>query len=480
MSVADALDCEVLIVGSGPGGSVTASRLARAGFDVLLAEEGPDARASDVAPYSSDEMDLKYRNTGLTPCLGKARVTYAEARCLGGGSEVNSGFFQRAPDDILRSWGIPGLDLPRLEPHYAEIVERLRIGRVQGPEGGTSLRIKAGAERLGWGSDEVGRWIESRLTPDGDWTFTRYGMASTYIADAEAAGARVLTGLVVDTLIRRGDRVVGARARALRGYLTQGPVEIRCRHVFVCAGAIGTPALLRRSGFRRRVGNTLEMHPMVRVVATFDTAVDESAFGVPVRQVHHFKPDLTLGCSVSSPSHLALWMAGRQPGEIEEIAPRTAVFYALVRSATRGRIRRAPLFPDPLVFFDLSTADYERITDGMRKLAELLFLAGAREVMLPMPGQPAARSFAEIEPMLARIPRVRPEVTSIHLFASCPIGAEGAAPLDHYGKVRAAANVFVNDCSMLPGSVGVNPQATVMAVALRNVERFISAVRPGG
>ena len=476
--MADTLACEVLIVGSGPGGSVTASRLARAGFDVLLVEEGPDTRASDVPPYSSAEMDLKYRNTGLTPCLGKARVTYAEARCLGGGSEVNSGFFQRAPDDILRSWNIPDLDLAHLEPYYAEIGDRLRVGCVEGPEGRTSLKVKQGADRLGWGSDEVARWIESRPTVDGGWTFSRSGMTRTYIADAEAAGARVMSGLAVDTLIRKGGRVVGARARMVSGYLTQGHVDIRCRYAFVCAGAICTPALLRRSGIRRRVGNSLELHPMVRVVATFDETVDESGFGVPVRQVHQFKPELTLGCSVSSPSHLALWMAGRRPEEIDEIAPRTAVFYALVRSPSRGWIRKAPLFPDPLVFFDLSRDDYARVSDGMRKLAEMLFLAGAREVMLPMAGQPPAHSLPEVDLILARIPRVRPEVTAIHLFASCPLGAEGTAPLDFYGKVRASANLFVNDSSMLPGSVGVNPQATVMAVALRNVEHFIAATRP--
>jgi len=478
--MADTLTCEVLIVGSGPGGSVTASRLARAGFDVLLVEEGPDTRSSDVSPYSSAEMDLKYRNSGLTPCLGRARVTYAEARCLGGGSEINSGFFQRAPDDLLRSWNIPDINLASLEPYYVEIADRLDVGHVEGPEGPTSLRIKEGADRLGWASNEVARWIKSRPAAAGGWKFARSGMTRTYIADAEAAGARVLGGLAVDTLVRRNGRIVGARGRTVRGYLTQGHVDIQCRHAFVCAGAIGTPALLRRSGIRRHVGNTLEVHPMVRVVASFDADVDESAFGVPVRQVHEFKPELTLGCSVSSPSHLALWMAGRRPEEIDEIASRTAVFYALVRSATRGRIRKAPLFPDPLVFFDLSGTDYKRISDGMRKLAELLFVAGAREVMLPMPDQPPARGLAEVDSMLARIPRVRPEVTAIHMFASCPLGVRGATPLDHHGKVRGCDNLFVNDCSMLPGSVGVNPQATVMAVALRNVDHFISTARPRG
>ena len=476
----ESLDCDVLVIGSGPGGSVSACKLAQAGLDVLLVEEGPDARGSAVAPYSSAEMDLKYRNAGLTPCLGRARVTYAEGRCLGGGSEVNSGFFQRAPDGVLRSWNIPDLELARLEPYYAEIAERLRIGPLAEPEGPSSSKIKEGADRLGWASEEVPRWIASRRSTDGRWHSTRSGMTRTYIADAEAAGARVVSGLAVDMLVHRAGRVVGARARRVDGYTPTGQVEIRCQYAFVCAGAIGTPSLLRRSGIKRRVGDTLELHPMVRVVASFSEEIAEGNFGVPVRQVHHFKPDLTLGCSVSTPSHLALGMAGRRSEEIDEIAPRTAVFYALVRSPTRGRVRHIPLLPEPLVFFDLSTADYERLTGGTHKLCELLFAAGAREVMLPMPGLPVARALREIHPMLARIPRVRPEVTAIHLFASCPLGQDGAAPLDPHGKVQGVGNLFVNDCSMLPGTTGGNPQATVMAIAMRNVQRFLSAVQPQG
>ena len=471
----ETLDCEVLVIGSGPGGSVSACKLAQAGFDVLLCEEGPDARAANVAPYSSAEMDLKYRNAGLTPCIGKARVIYAEGRCLGGGSEVNSGFFHRTSETVLRSWEIPDLDLSNLEPHYVEIVERLRIGDVADAEGRTSQKLKAGADALGWTSEEVPRWIESHRDSHGNWRSKRAGMGSTYIEDAEQAGCRVLSGVAVDRLIIESGQAARARARKLDGYATVGRLDIRFRHVFVCAGAIGTPALLRRSGIKNHVGNSLQFHPMVRVVARFAEVINEGEFGVPVRQVLHFKPELTLGCSVSTPAHLALWMAGRgEDMTIEEIAPFTAVFYALVQSSTRGRIRPAPLLPEPLVFWDLTRADYARLADGLRKLAQLLYAAGAQEIMLPMAGLPPARSLAEIDAMLARILDVRPEATVIHLFASCPLGRDENAPLGCYGRSRQLANVFINDVSMLPGTTGVNPQATVMAVAMRNIQAFLS------
>jgi flavin-dependent dehydrogenase len=39
--MAEAIRCQVAVVGSGPAGSVTAMTLASKGFDVVMLEEGP-------------------------------------------------------------------------------------------------------------------------------------------------------------------------------------------------------------------------------------------------------------------------------------------------------------------------------------------------------------------------------------------------------------------------------------------------------
>ena len=98
------LRCEYAVVGSGPGGAVTACHLAEAGKDVLLIEEG----GSDAArPFSVKEMATRYREGGLTVALGRPNVNYAEGRCVGGGSEINSGMYHRTPSDILEDWECP-------------------------------------------------------------------------------------------------------------------------------------------------------------------------------------------------------------------------------------------------------------------------------------------------------------------------------------------------------------------------------------
>ena len=73
----------------------------------------------------------------------------------------------------------------------------------------------------------------------------------------------------------------------------------------MCAGAIHTPALLQRSGFRGLVGKALAVHPTVKLAARFDEAINVTN-DVPVHQVKEFAPELSFGGSASHPGLVAL------------------------------------------------------------------------------------------------------------------------------------------------------------------------------
>src|SRR5206468_7568428 len=82
---------EVAVIGSGPGGAVTAGLLAEAGRAVVLVEEGPHLALDSCPPFSRAEMVQKYRAGGVTVAMGTPKISYVEGRCVGGGSEINSG-----------------------------------------------------------------------------------------------------------------------------------------------------------------------------------------------------------------------------------------------------------------------------------------------------------------------------------------------------------------------------------------------------
>ena len=473
--------CDVLVVGSGPGGAITAHALVQAGYRVLLCEEG--AREGVTRSYSSGEMDRKYRRAGLTSTLGRLPLTYLEARCLGGGSEVNAGLYHRLPREILQEWaeqhGVENLEPGELEAWAGEVEKRLQIQEQAPPEPGAGQKILAGANRLGWRTLNVPRWVVC-TRESGKRIEKKIGMTDSYLREAESQGLEVLTGCRILKILHPRDPMGEARGiwETNEG---RKQVRIRYRQVFLCAGATQTPLLLRRSGFERGIGNSLQFQPMIRCVAEFDEPISSEETGVPPRQVTEFKPDLTLGCSACTPALLALWVDPRSPqGDLVLTRWRQhGIFYALIRSATRGKVRSWWGLGDIINYHPCET-DVENLRRGAWKLGQLLWAAGARRILAPWLPESAASAQEDWGLRMQKFSPANCLPSAIHMFGSCPLGGDGrSAPLDSWGKLREADNIFVNDISMFPSPTGVNPQGSLMVMALRNINHFLAAQRGG-
>src|SRR5690349_9805078 len=95
----------VIVIGSGAGGATTALELARGGREVLVLEEGPRVGVADYGRAPTEAMKRLYRRRGMMPILGRVPIGYVEGCCVGGSTEINSGFWHRVPDEILQRWG---------------------------------------------------------------------------------------------------------------------------------------------------------------------------------------------------------------------------------------------------------------------------------------------------------------------------------------------------------------------------------------
>jgi choline dehydrogenase-like flavoprotein len=106
----DAFDetCDVVIVGSGAGGSVMASILAEAGQRVIVLEEGPYYTPQEYGSFRPTEsMRRIWREAGLLAAFGLGQtpvIGLSAGRCVGGSSILTGGVCFRIPSEFHSQW----------------------------------------------------------------------------------------------------------------------------------------------------------------------------------------------------------------------------------------------------------------------------------------------------------------------------------------------------------------------------------------
>lgn len=468
------LDADIVIVGSGAGGAVTAATLARAGRTVTVVEEGPWVDPDALEPFSLDEMVAKYRHPPGSAALGTPPVVYAEGRCIGGSTEINSGLWARLPTALANEWR----DKHQIEEftpealdRYAERIEGdLSVSKVPGAPPASSAALERGASKLHWRSVEFPRVFRYDSTGRG----IKQTMARTLIPRAVESGATVLADCRVDRLERRGDRIVAVLCRRRRPDGTQESLTIRAQDVFVCGGAIQTPALLQRSGIKTNIGSGLKLHPTIRVAARFPHPLDHA--DVPMHRITEFGPSLEIGGSASRRSHIALALSDSSADYAQAMAEweNVSVYYAATHDGV-GRVTTLPGLRSPLVTYRLSESAMSRLARGLILVGEALLAAGATELYPSITGAPVVRRREDLVHWWDAVTRSRANLMTVHMTSSVRIGEDRArSGADSFGRIWGLGNLRVNDASLLPDAPGVNPQSTVMTIALRNADHFLA------
>jgi choline dehydrogenase-like flavoprotein len=200
---------------------------------------------------------------------------------------------------------------------------------------------------------------------------------------------------------------------------------------------------------------------------------------VPVHQVKEFAPDLSFGGSASQPGLVALALTDSWAAMRYAVTDwrRIAVYYAAITSEGRGRVRALPAMRDPLVTYRLTHRDRALLGQGLARLALVMLEAGADEVYPSFRGAPVIRKRSDLAASDQVFSANTASVMTVHLCSTVPMGEDRSrAVADSFGLVHGTRNVSVNDASLLPDAPGVNPQASVMAIALRNARHLAAAL----
>ncbi|MET7619273.1 GMC family oxidoreductase [Streptomyces sp. NPDC005408] len=471
---------------------MAARTLARAGLRVVVLEEGHHhSTASFGRRTPLDRFAELYRDGGATIAVGRPPLLLPVGRAVGGTTVVNSGTCYRTPDHVLARWtGDFGFSLAEgFGPYLDEVERTLRVGTqpmdVLGNNGRLAL---AGAERLGWQASPLRRNATdckgSCQCVVGCPTGAKQSVQLSVLPDACAAGARIVTGaqarrVLVDADRPGGPRAVGVLVRREDG----GEFEILAPLIVVAAGALQSPPLLRRSGLggHPQLGRNLSVHPATSVAGRFAepvTAWEGVLQSVGVEELHD---QGVLIEATATPPGMGSFVLPGLGGELRrelETADRLATLGAMIADRPSGRVLGRER---TLLRYDLDVRDGGRLMRAVRAMGQLLFAAGAQEVLTGIPVAPRARSLPELDEILTRVgPR------HLHLSAYHPTGTVAAGaddrrfPADPAGRLRGVHGVLITDAAVLPGCPEVNPQLSIMAAALAVAERYLEGRGPGG
>ncbi len=483
------LDTDVVVVGSGAGGAVVAAELAEAGQRVVVLEEGRHVPPEKYAQYRpSESLRHLFRDASLSFALGVGdtpMINVMMGRCVGGSSVLTGGVCFRVPGPVLRDWrdrrGLTELSPEALEPCFEAVEKAIHVEEVPVAMRSRSTALFAeGCNRRGHPLKPIRRNTDgcegcSRCNfgcPKG----AKKSVDLNYLPRAVKAGALIVSDSLVERITTRGGRAAGVTGRLLNGPegRPRDRVTVHARRVVVAAGAYHSPLLLLESGVgkqSRQVGRNLTLHPGFRVMGRFDEEVRgwhgalQSAFS-DAYEAQRF----TLVSLFVPPGVFAATLPGIGPAHVARASqlPQLAIFGGIVHDEGGGTVRRAPAGREPFVTYRMSKRDKETVPRLLRTMADLWFAAGAQEVVLPVLGMNPIGPDELGRVNLDRIPGARLECSSQHPLGSCRMGTSPQdSVVDADGQAWDLPELYVADGSVLPSSLGVNPQLTVMAMATR-------------
>ncbi|MBZ2187752.1 GMC family oxidoreductase [Alcanivorax sp. JB21] len=485
------LKTEVVIVGSGAGGAMTAYELAKAGRQVLVLEAGRYHPSSLFTEHLGDTMTEVYRDQA-TQFNTTADVLFAEGACVGGSTVIGACVMQMPPDSLLRRWetelGLSNLAPARFKPLLDEVGKEQYLHLNEAHEINTTAhKVIQGCERMGFSWKPVSRNVrQCALTGHclaGCPSDRKMSSLVTHLPWAVAHGARLMADTEVTRVLISNGRAYGVEAVVRDPDTGRKIADLRVEADVVVAagGAIQTPLLLQRSQIpdpSGQVGKNMAVQPFVQVLARFKEELHGFRGALVGVEIDHFVENegYMFFSALAEPEQLMI--QGNQGAGADHIRfmksyKHLAGLNAFAIDEGRGEVTWKGGLEDgrKVISWNPSRSEFEKLKHGAALAARVFFAAGAEEVFIPSFQQISATSVFDLDPALDEISYgVRGlyslRINSFSAHGTCRMGVDRyQAVANARGEVYDVKGLFIADASLIPEPMPSAPHWTVQALA---------------
>jgi hypothetical protein len=415
---------DLVIVGSGPGGSIVAKEANKSGVNFLIVEKGKVVN-SRIPSHSALQLFENFRHGGQEAILSWPIIPFAQGECLGGGSEINSGLYHNLPGHVSETWQrITGIPKDQFKLAELQVFKNLEIQVQNSTELGVYvdsplLKMK---KTLNWEGHVIPRWRKY----DGASNYLHFGMRETYLSEIKEnhilLNHEVIKISIVDNTVKV--HIKGIRCNHL----------VLTRKVCLSAGTVASPTILINSDLAKTRDFKFKFHLMAREVAKFNYLVNDMK-DIDPHQIWSQGGLLKIGAAVGTKDMLSATLASKGCNNQKDFTQIASYYISIPSEGRSGFIRiRKSLLP------------YFIPSRKMKRLARLA--QGTLQDAIKDSGGTVLGSG-------------KPSFSSVHVFGSIPIGSSRV--IDGQGYVKGTdKKVFIRDASILPTHPLVNPQGPIM------------------